>query len=224
MKTIGNITEVSSSPFPSFFNVDTSWYPGNKAPFKEMVHGGACCVEFTKEQLNIEGVNNKHEGSLLVGIAHTKVPWRPWYNQATEQEKALLPHTHYVSLFYAFDPHPPFQIRARSGFFCLGFVPETSDNTLPASEGGRFNPHNVLTRNRKLQQNGITFDCPQMAFVSSFTRKANDAESVVIGYGLNDCTGRLVEVTKEEVVRLLFPPLDMVVDDIVQNASEVVIG
>jgi hypothetical protein len=63
-----------------------------------------------------------------------------------------------------------------------------------------------------------------MAFVSSFTQKANDAESVVIGYGLNDCTGRLVEVTKEEVVRLLFPPLDMVVDDIVQNASEVVIG
>lgn len=212
MKTIGNITEFSNPPYPSFFNVDVPWYPGNKAPFKETVHGGACCVEFTKEDLNIGDKQTTHQGSLLVGVAHTKVPWRPWYNKASKEEKELLPHTHYVSLFYAFDPYPPFQIRARSGFFCLGFVPESSDNTLPASEGGRFNPHSVLTRNRMLKQNNLTFDCPQMHFVSSFAQKANDEKSTIIGYGLNDCTGRLVEVTKDEVVRLLFPPLDMVVD------------
>lgn len=212
MKTIGNATEFSDPPFPSFFNVDVPWYPGSNGVFKSTVHGGACCVEFTREQLNTEDKRNTytHQESLLVGIAHTKVPWRPWYNKASEQEKELLPHTHYVSLFYAFDMHPPFQIRARSGYFCLGFVPETSDNSIP--EGGRFNPHNVLTRNRVLKQNGIEFDCPQMSFISSFTQKANDVNSVVIGYGLNDCTGRLVEVTKDEVVRLLFPPLDMVVD------------
>eukprot|EP00956_Cyclotella_meneghiniana_P018960 scaffold32031_cov63-Cyclotella_meneghiniana.AAC.6 len=59
---------------------------------------------------------------------------------------------------------------------------------------------NILTRNRKLSQNNVIFDCPQISFESSFTQKANDESSVVIGYGLNDCTGRLVEVAKEEVV------------------------
>ena len=214
MRTVGNITEVSDAPLPSFPNVDAIWYPGNKAPFKESVHGGACCVLFTKDELNIGGSQSNHHESLLVGIAHTKVPWRPWYNRASQQDKELLPHTHYVTLFYAFDAYPPFKLRARSGFFCLGFVPETNDNSLPASEGGRFNPHNVLTRNRKLRQNNETFDCPQMSFVSSFTQKADDASRLVIGYGLNDCTGRLVEVTKQEVVRLLFPPLDMVVENV----------
>ena len=51
-----------------------------------------------------------------------------------------------------------------------------------------------------------------MAFVSSFIEKAGDPSSVVIGYGLNDCTARIVEVEKKEIARLLFPdPLDMVV-------------
>ncbi|KAL3790815.1 hypothetical protein HJC23_004716 [Cyclotella cryptica] len=213
MKTVGNITESDDAPLPSFFNVDAVWYPGSKAPFKESAHGGACCVEFSVDDINMGGMRNTHHESLLVGIAHTKVPWRPWYTRATQEEKDLLPHTHYVSLFYAFDPRPPFQLRARSGYFCLGFVPPSSfENTLPSSERGRFNPHNILTRNRPLKQHNITFDCPQMHFVSSFAQKANDATRVVIGYGLNDCTGRLVEVRKEEVVRLLFPEVDMLVE------------
>eukprot|EP00956_Cyclotella_meneghiniana_P012134 scaffold17223_cov40-Cyclotella_meneghiniana.AAC.2 len=78
---------------------------------------------------------------------------------------------------------------------------EKKDGTIPKSEGGRYNPHNILTRNRKLSQNNVIFDCPQISFESSFTQNANDESSVVIGYGLNDCTGRLVEVAKEEVVR-----------------------
>ncbi|KAL3793481.1 hypothetical protein ACHAWO_002092 [Cyclotella atomus] len=184
MRTIGNTTEISDLPFPSYFNVDAPWYLGSKAPFKTILHDGVITGRYSPYKSSVETM-------VQQGI------------------KELLPHTHYVSLFYAFDPHPPFQIRARSGFFCLGFVPETFDNTLPASKGGRFNPHSVLTRNRMLQQNNVTFDCPQMHFVSSFTQKANDESSVVIGYGLNDCTGRLVEVTKDEVIRSLFPPLDM---------------
>ena len=115
-----------------------------------------------------------------------------------------------VSLFYAFDTYPPFQLRARSGYFCLGFVPESYDGTNP--EGGRPNPHNVLTRNRVLKQHGVEFNCPQMSFISSFTQKANGDNSVLIGYGLNDCTGRIVEVAKDDVVKLLFPALDMVIE------------
>ena len=52
-----------------------------------------------------------------------------------------------------------------------------------------------------------------MAFVSSFIEKAGDPSRTVIGYGLNDCTGRLVEVTKQEIARLLYPdPMDMILE------------
>ncbi|EJK49962.1 hypothetical protein THAOC_31107, partial [Thalassiosira oceanica] len=66
-------------------------------------------------------------------------------------------------------------------------------------------------RSRMLLQNNKVFDCPQMHFVSSFIEKANEPETAIIGYGLNDCYGRLVQVSKSEIVRLLYPdPLDMV--------------
>jgi hypothetical protein len=32
MRTIGNITEFSDPPFPSYYNLDALWYPGTKAP------------------------------------------------------------------------------------------------------------------------------------------------------------------------------------------------
>jgi len=202
---------------PSFFTVDAheDWFPGEDAPFKEAAHGGACCVLFSADDLNLGGARNNHDGDsgLLVGVGHTKVTWKPWYNKksTTQERKDRLPHTHYVTLFYAFDPKPPFRVRARSGYFCLGHVPlAENENELPPTEGGTFNPHSILTRNRQLSQNMVTFDCPQMAFVSSFIQKANDPSRTVIGYGLNDCTGRSVEVEKREVVRLLYPdPMDM---------------
>ena len=212
---VGNASESLAIPLPSFSTVDAheDWFPGQDAPFKESAHGGACCVSFSADDLNLGGTKNNHHESLLVGIGHTKVTWKPWYSKASTPQwrKDRAPHTHYVALVYAFDPYPPFHIRARSGYFCLGHVPISDDrNELPQSEGGIFNPHSILTRNRNLQQNNITFDCPQMHFVSSFIEKASDSSKTIIGYGLNDCTGRLVEVEKKEIVRLLYPdPMDM---------------
>ncbi|KAL7533111.1 hypothetical protein ACHAXR_005048 [Thalassiosira sp. AJA248-18] len=215
VKEVGNTTESDSAPLPSFSTVDAHpyWFPGQDEPFKVAAHGGACCVSFSADELNLGGTKNNHHESLLVGIGHTKVTWKPWYGKAhiPQEKKDRLPHTHYVSLFYAFDPYPPFQIRARSGYFCLGHVPLASGNKLPPTEGGVFNPHSILTRNRMLQQNNMTFECPQMHFVSSFIEKVADSSKTVIGYGLNDCTGRLVEVEKREIVRLLYPdPMDMI--------------
>ena len=144
----------------------------------------------------------------------------------------LVPDTNYVSFFYAFEPHPPFNIVARSGYFCLGF--ESED---PGVEGGQANPYSVLTHNRPLSQNNETFSCPQIHYVSTLVEKVGDPSSVVIGYGINDCTGecyefaplsslksfessnvchqgRLVEVAKSEISRLLFPdPFEMVLED-----------
>ena len=137
--------------------------------------------------------------------------WKKWYmdESVSDDEKGLVPHTHYVSFFYAFDPHPPFDLRARSGYFCLGFAP----STVGENEGGLFNHHSALTFNRKLEQNNEIFNCPQISFVSTFVEKVGDPSKTVIGYGLNDCTPRLVEVSKKEVSKLLFPdPWEMVLE------------
>ncbi|KAL7530880.1 hypothetical protein ACHAXR_003724 [Thalassiosira sp. AJA248-18] len=215
VKEVGNFTESEDAPLPKLSTVDEHWFPGPNAPFKEAAHGGACCVSFSVDELNLGGTKNNHQESLLVGVAHTKVSWKPWYSKANtpQEKKDRVPHTHYVSFFYAFDPYPPFQIRARSGYFCLGHVPLASGDKLPPTEGGTFNPHSILTRNRMLQQNKIAFDCPQVHYISSFIEKVADSSKTVIGYGLNDCTGRLIEVEKREIVRLLYPdPMDMVLE------------
>jgi len=217
VREVGNATKSEDAlPPRSFWTVDAheDWFPGEPA-FKESAHGGACCVLFSEEEVNLGGERKNHDGSLLVGVGHTKVIWRPWYSKkSTPQEaKDKIPHTHYVTLFYAFDPFPPFRIRARSGYFCLGHTPLGSNpnEQLAPTEGGAFNPHSVLTRNRSLSQNNIIFNCPQMSFVSSFAPKVGDSSRTIVGYGLNDCTGRLVEVEKREIVRLLYPdPMDMI--------------
>ncbi|KAL7532299.1 hypothetical protein ACHAXR_004549 [Thalassiosira sp. AJA248-18] len=212
VKTADNATISSSDngkPVPSFFNVDEHWFPGKLNPFKEFTHGGACCVSFSFEdfsassfnaqssELNLEGID-----SLFVGVAHTLVK----YYTKNKLPSGLVPDTNYVSFFYAFDPRPPFKLVARSGYFCLGFA-----STSKSEEGGVINPHSVLTHNRPLQQNNETFACPQIHYVETIIEKVDDPSSVVIGYGMNDCTARLVEVSKKEIARLLFPdPWDMV--------------
>ena len=121
-------------------------------------------------------------------------------------ERMLVPDTNYVSFFYAFDPRPPFKVLARSGYFCLGFASEDADE-----EGGTINPHSILTHNRPLRQNNETFACPQIHYIETIIEKAGDPSNVVICYGMNDCTARLVEVRKEEIARMMFPdPWDMV--------------
>ena len=71
----------------------------------------------------------------------------------------------------------------------------------------------VLTINRKLSQHNETFACPQIHFVSSFIEKIGDSSTTVIGYGINDCTPRIVEVEKKEIARLLFSdPFEMKIE------------
>ena len=171
---------------PGAYTIDEHWFPETGA-FREAGHGGACCVSFTKEEVLAQGEHiyltqeiwGEENDYLLMGVAHTSVTWKHWYSDPSkEEEKAMLPHTHYISFFYAFEPRPPFNIRARSGYFCLGFAAEDG------SEKGPFNQHTTLTFNRKLSQHNETFSCPQIHFVSSFVEKAGDPSSTVIGYGL----------------------------------------
>jgi len=201
-------TSLNSMPMPSFFTEDEHNFPGSKMPFKEFAHGGACCISFSADQMSEFSVDEKSGGvsdSIMVGVGHTLVKFYT-KNKMAPEERMLIKDTHYVSFFYAFDPRPPFTILARSGYFCLGFA-----STNPDEEGGTINPHSVLTHNRRLEQNNETFSCPQIHYIETIIEKVDDPSSVVIGYGMNDCTARLVEVTKKEIARLLFPdPWDMV--------------
>lgn len=203
----GNLTTSNMEPEPSFYTVDEHWYPGVRPAFRRAGHGGSCCVSLSRKEVLAQGehISLTHENwgnndNLLVGVAHTSVIWRKWYSDKNvpDSEKAMIPHTHYVSFFYAFEPRPPFNILARSGYFCLGFAGD--DGT----EGGNFNPHSILTFNRRLSQHNETFSCPQISFVSSFIEKVEDPSTTIIGYGLNDCTPRLVEVSKKEISRMVF--------------------
>lgn len=167
VKKVGNNTESieDDAPLPSFSTVDEHSFPEGDDPFKEADHGEACCVYFSVEELNVDGTKVDNREALLVGTAHTKVQWRPWYSKKKipQEKKDRLIGTHYVSYTYAFDSHLPFGIRARSGYFCLGHTPSSLPgvgNGLPPTEGGMFNLHPILTRNRMLRQNIIAFDCP----------------------------------------------------------------
>ncbi|KAL9182590.1 hypothetical protein ACHAXT_013242 [Thalassiosira profunda] len=212
----GNVTESARAPPPSFFTVDEFWFPGSKPSFREAGHGGACCVSLSRREVLAQGEHiHLTPGSwgdneyLLVGVAHTSVIWRRWHSSPNtpDSAKALVPHTHYVSFFYAFEPRPPFNLRVRSGYFCLGFAGDHG------AEGGMFNSHSILTTNRKLSQHNETFSCPQIHFVSSFVEKVGDTSTAVIGYGINDCTPRIVEVSKKEIARMLFSdPWEMKID------------
>ena len=87
IKWVGNATKSDRKDkgllVPSFFNADEQWFPGGKNPFKEFVHGGACCVSFNikrdmemitkvkQEQLHLEGVD-----TVMVGVGHTLVKVR----------------------------------------------------------------------------------------------------------------------------------------------------
>ena len=225
----GNLIVSEIEPDPSFFTADELWFPRNRPSFRRTGHGGACCVSLSRREVLAQGDNihltDKSWGDndyLLVGVAHTSVTWRRWHSDKNinAKEKALVPHTHYVSFFYAFEPRPPFNLRARSGYFCLGFAGEHDD-----MERGMFNPHSILTRNRVLSQHNETFDCPQIHFICSFIEKVGDPSTTVIGYGINDCTPRIVEVSKKEISRMLFSdPWEMKIEressDFDRNQSE----
>merc|ERR1719203_2472636 len=206
VKEIGNLTTSEVEPAQSFYTIDEHWFPGHRGSFRHAGHGGACCVSLTRKEVMViqkgDLVHNAWADNdyLLIGVAHSSVAWRHWHaNKAVPASlRAAVPHTHYVSFFYAFEPRPPFNLRARSGYFCLGFAGDDGP------EGGTFNPHSVLTVNRILSQNNETFNCPQIHFVSSFIEKVDEPSTTVIGYGINDCTPRIVEVSKKEITRLLF--------------------
>jgi hypothetical protein len=124
---------------------------------------------------------------VLVGISHQKL-----YRHG--DFKVKYSHSTYTSNFYAFEQTPPYRVVARSGAFCLGF---------PSEEENEQNYYSQLIRARPLIVKEAE-NCPQITFISSMTEKAGDDSKIIVGYGINDCVPRFVEIDKSEIERLLF--------------------
>ncbi|KAL3803362.1 hypothetical protein HJC23_009326 [Cyclotella cryptica] len=146
--------------------------------------GSACCVTIRWRD------DDEQERNLLLGFSHRKTRKAPKKNAYN-----------YVSRLYAFETTPPFNIVARSGFFCLGFAAHgDADDEARQSDNeqvrGSANDYRLTIMNE-------VYDCPRIHFVTGITEKIDDDEMVIISYGVNDCYPRMIEVPKEFLVSLL---------------------
>jgi len=169
----------------------------SSSPLIDRDSGSACCVSILWK----DGENHGAGRRLLLGFSHRKTRIKAGkYN--------------YVSRVYAFEPNPPFDIVARSGFFCLGFAPTSlhdhgSGNSPSLQMGGdeALESDNEqiwgATREYKLKIKNEEFNCPRIHFVTGIAEKMGDEEMVIVSYGVNDCYPRMVEVSKDFLVSLL---------------------
>jgi hypothetical protein len=198
-----NSVSTSEGPTPSHYsNMERIFFESGQNRIGQSVdRGTAGFVELAVPDVDDDN-NEKSESNnkrstgqtykskqLLVGISHQKLyrfgASKVKYSQST-----------YTSNFYAFEQTPPYRVVARSGAFCLGF---------PSEEENEQNYYFQLIRSRPLFMK-VEENCPQITFISGMTEKAGDDSKVIVGYGINDCIPRFVEIDKSEIARLLFNP------------------
>jgi hypothetical protein len=177
----GNLFE----PKPTFGTIEEPFFSrwGKFRPPWGRDRGSTCCIK-------LSGPSND---TLFVGVSHVnlyKSPFKfpPSFNMSTFIRGYLV----YLSRFYAFEPTAPYNIVARSGFFCLGW---------PSQDERGSSPFQHLGDTLKLVENFV--DCPSINFVSGMTLKADDPSTIIIAYGINDCSSRMVEIDVSEIKRLL---------------------
>ena len=150
-------------------------------------HGSACCV-----QLQLQGEQ------VMVGISHQKLsPRKPFWKDDLLHRYDDLGVDRFVSRFIAYKTEPPFDIVARSGWFCLGFANE---------EEGRAEGGNTLAgrnTNARLDLFNDTYACPIIHFVSGLSEVVGDEDRLIIAYGVNDCHPRVFMVEKSAIAKLL---------------------
>ena len=150
-------------------------------------HGTACCVRLTL-----------HGKQVMVGISHQKLsPRKPFWKEDLLHRYDRFGHDQFVSRFIAYDVDPPFDVSARSGWWCLGFADEEES---PVNGGSTLAGRNT---NARLDIFNDTYICPAIHFVSGFSEVVGDDSRAVIGYGVNDCHPRMFFVEKSYIVKLL---------------------
>jgi hypothetical protein len=178
----GNLLE----PTPTFGTIEEPFFYKMEKfrPPWARDRGSICCIKLIGPSMD----------ELFVGVSHVNLYKSPfsfpdWYNKSTFIRGFLV----YLSRFYAFEMTAPYNIVARSGFFCLGW---------PSHDERGSSPFQRLGDTLKLIENFE--DCPSINFVSGMTLKADDPSTVILAYGINDCTSRMVEIDVSEIKRLLF--------------------
>jgi hypothetical protein len=180
-------TTVISYDFPnttSFYTDDELYFHEHQAPHLpyEGERSTACCV-------SIPDPRKGGRDYLLAGISHSVLPYLKYGTR-----NMSLQMFQYTSRFYAFEPFPPYRTIAVSGKFCLPY---------PDEQEAEGNYHTKLVRKIPYVL-GHKNDCPAISFPSSMIEAADDPTKLIVAYGLNDCTARIVEIDKSEITRILF--------------------
>jgi len=186
--TKSNVNE----PVASFTTIDDVGI----SPLISRDSGSACCIPIRWHDDNDEDGEGRR---LLLGFSHRKT--------RKGLAKAGSPQFNYVSRVYAFEPIPPFDIVARSGFFCLGFELGLQSNGDYQEKSEDMTNEQVIgaANDYRLKINGEVFDkCPSIHFVTGIADKLDEEEeTAIISYGVNDCYPRMIEVPKKVLVSLL---------------------
>ena len=186
--TKSNVNE----PVASFTTIDDVGI----SPLISRDSGSACCIPIRWHDDNDEDGEGRR---LLLGFSHRKT--------RKGLAKAGSPQFNYVSRVYAFEPIPPFDIVARSGFFCLGFELGLQSNSGYQEKSEDMTNKQVIgaANDYRLKIIGEVFDkCPSIHFVTGIADKLDEEEeTAIISYGVNDCYPRMIEVPKKVLVSLL---------------------
>jgi hypothetical protein len=206
-----SLGDPSYVPEPSFRNEHEDYM---NTAFIQTDRGTACCVkifpkhfhhllETTSLTPNSKSTTtNVLEGMeyLWVGVAHTKSKKR------TENISGFV----YLSRVYALSPQ--YELIARTGFLCFGFptLPVQTNASVhggvgvPPSNHNNEDPHVHLTHHSKVVIEGTEYNCPRIEFVSGISEKVDDPDTVLLGYGVNDCVARIVQIQKQQLANRLF--------------------
>ena len=170
-------------PKPSYDTIDILHFTRQgitKYPYTGE-RGSACCVP----------IQHPDGRNLLLGVSHSKVPFKG----VSKRSNAIggVGANEFFSSFYAMESTAPYNVIARTGRLCFGFASE---------DEAKSNPYTVLSRGHLTV--GKQYNCPRIHFVSGMVEKADDPSRMIVAYGVNDCVPRMIEISKDDVSRILF--------------------
>jgi hypothetical protein len=162
--------------------------------FRDNDHGTTCCLPLS---LSVNGTDtNSNSTTVLVGISHAKLTLNrnAWWKRDIYGRYDHYLGARYLSRFVAYSAAPPFDIVARSGWFCLGF------GDIDGNGGNALAGRNTQYR---LDLFNETFHCPMIHFASSLVEYVGDPSKAILAYGVSDCYPRMTVIEKDDIARLL---------------------
>ena len=188
-------------------------------------HGTACCVQVVLPQGSIgeqpnteedatsgssnndkkyDNNNNDKGREVLVGITHRTIsPRTNFWLRDVHKRYENLKSGQYVSRFVAYDASYPFDVVARSGWFCLDFANDATEGYTNNNNNKHKSTLAGKNTNVRLELFGETYDCPKIHFASALSEVVGNRSRAILGYGVNDCHPRMFFVEKDEIAKLL---------------------